>query len=235
MSCCVAKYERRALTTLPTTKKHFRWQPKQRIYHRWHNCSQTTQPSCFSTRSDDAVFVRGAGCHGNERYSRPCVDVILSAAGRSPQNVQVLTCCHNIYLSPCLFILYSNIKLWNKIKTFDQWADNILCCRQIREVNDYPHASLISYLSSVVYYWVFMTATVWRQCPLASTTGRSYSPPIMDIFSWCTPVKTTTMGFSQTYKTLWGTVIVFVILPHINLGLLSDYKICGDPECESKS
>lgn len=160
---------------------------------------------------------------------------VLSAAGRSPQNVQVLTCCHNIYLSPCLFILYSNIKLWNKIKTFDQWADNILCCRQIREVNDYPHASLISYLSSVVYYWVFMTATVWRQCPLASTTGRSYSPPIMDIFSWCTPVKTTTMGFSQTYKTLWGTVIVFVILPHINLGLLSDYKICGDPECESKS
>lgn len=29
--------------------------------------------------------------------------------------------------------------------------------------------------------------------------------------------------------------LLFVILPHLNLGLLSDYKICGDSECESKS
>lgn len=33
---------------------------------------------------------------------------------------------------------------------------------------------------------------------------------------------------------LWGAGIVLGILPQLNLGLLSDYKICGDPECESK-
>ncbi|XP_037652710.1 transport and Golgi organization protein 1 homolog isoform X2 [Sebastes umbrosus] len=32
---------------------------------------------------------------------------------------------------------------------------------------------------------------------------------------------------------LWGAGIVLGILPQLNLGLLSDYKICGDPECES--
>lgn len=42
------------------------------------------------------------------------------------------------------------------------------------------------------------------------------------------------MAFSQGYKILWFTGIAFVILPHLNLGLLSDYKICGDSECESK-
>lgn len=87
---------------------------------------------------------------------------------RSPQNVNVLA-CQNIYLSPRLFIhftvkskLYnfrSNIKLQSKIKTFDQQTDNFLYCKQLLDVNDYPHASLISYLSSLIYYWVFMTAT----------------------------------------------------------------------------
>ncbi|KAK2826341.1 hypothetical protein Q5P01_020555 [Channa striata] len=32
---------------------------------------------------------------------------------------------------------------------------------------------------------------------------------------------------------MWFAGIVLVILPHFNLGLLSDYKICGDSECES--
>ncbi|XP_077945169.1 cTAGE family member 5 isoform X3 [Gasterosteus aculeatus] len=41
------------------------------------------------------------------------------------------------------------------------------------------------------------------------------------------------MAFSQTCTILWGTCIVLVILPHFSLGLLSDYKICGDTECES--
>ncbi|KAM4540324.1 uncharacterized protein V3H82_022341 [Fundulus diaphanus] len=30
---------------------------------------------------------------------------------------------------------------------------------------------------------------------------------------------------------LW--IVSFMIFPHLNLGLLSDHKICGDPECES--
>ncbi|XP_031722580.1 cTAGE family member 5 [Anarrhichthys ocellatus] len=41
------------------------------------------------------------------------------------------------------------------------------------------------------------------------------------------------MAVSQACKILWGTGIVFVILPHFSLGLLSDYKICGDSECQS--
>ncbi|XP_042357352.1 melanoma inhibitory activity protein 2 isoform X3 [Plectropomus leopardus] len=41
------------------------------------------------------------------------------------------------------------------------------------------------------------------------------------------------MAPSQVYRILWGTGIVFVILPHVYLGLLSDYKICGDSACES--
>ncbi|XP_049453034.1 transport and Golgi organization protein 1 homolog [Epinephelus fuscoguttatus] len=41
------------------------------------------------------------------------------------------------------------------------------------------------------------------------------------------------MAVSQAYKILWGTSIFFMILPHLNLGLLSDYKICGDSACES--
>ncbi|KAM7404050.1 hypothetical protein PAMA_004461 [Pampus argenteus] len=41
------------------------------------------------------------------------------------------------------------------------------------------------------------------------------------------------MAVSQAHVFLWGTGIVFVILPHLNMGLLSDYKICGDSECES--
>ncbi|XP_054469425.1 transport and Golgi organization protein 1 homolog [Anoplopoma fimbria] len=40
------------------------------------------------------------------------------------------------------------------------------------------------------------------------------------------------MAVSQADKILWCTGIVFVILPHFNVGLLSDYKICGDSECE---
>ncbi|XP_005477621.3 cTAGE family member 5 isoform X1 [Oreochromis niloticus] len=31
---------------------------------------------------------------------------------------------------------------------------------------------------------------------------------------------------------LWSLGAVLVILPHLNLGLLSDYKICGDSECQ---
>ncbi|XP_068573761.1 cTAGE family member 5 isoform X2 [Cebidichthys violaceus] len=41
------------------------------------------------------------------------------------------------------------------------------------------------------------------------------------------------MAVSRACTILWGTGIVFVILPHFSLGLLSDYKICGDSECES--
>ncbi|XP_070776786.1 cTAGE family member 5 [Enoplosus armatus] len=42
------------------------------------------------------------------------------------------------------------------------------------------------------------------------------------------------MAVSQAYRLLWGVGIVFVcFLPHSNLGLLSDFKICGDSECES--
>uniref|UniRef100_A0A3B4Z509 SH3 domain-containing protein n=1 Tax=Stegastes partitus TaxID=144197 RepID=A0A3B4Z509_9TELE len=31
----------------------------------------------------------------------------------------------------------------------------------------------------------------------------------------------------------WIIGAAFVILPHFTVGLLSDYKICGDSECES--
>ncbi|XP_053191166.1 melanoma inhibitory activity protein 2-like [Scomber japonicus] len=41
------------------------------------------------------------------------------------------------------------------------------------------------------------------------------------------------MAVSKVYTFLWGAGIVFVILPHLNLGLLSDYKICADSECAS--
>ncbi|KAK9533339.1 hypothetical protein VZT92_008461 [Zoarces viviparus] len=41
------------------------------------------------------------------------------------------------------------------------------------------------------------------------------------------------MSVSQACTILWGTGIVFMILPHFSLGLLSDYKICGDSECQS--
>ncbi|XP_036981107.1 melanoma inhibitory activity protein 2 isoform X3 [Acanthopagrus latus] len=41
------------------------------------------------------------------------------------------------------------------------------------------------------------------------------------------------MAVSQSYNVLWSTGILLVILPHFSLGLLSDYKICGDSECES--
>uniref|UniRef100_A0AAQ6ISW9 SH3 domain-containing protein n=2 Tax=Anabas testudineus TaxID=64144 RepID=A0AAQ6ISW9_ANATE len=41
------------------------------------------------------------------------------------------------------------------------------------------------------------------------------------------------MAFSHACKILWFTGSILVILPCFNLGLLSDYKICGDPECES--
>lgn len=30
------------------------------------------------------------------------------------------------------------------------------------------------------------------------------------------------------------SILLLVSLPALNLGLLSDYKICGDAECESK-
>lgn len=42
------------------------------------------------------------------------------------------------------------------------------------------------------------------------------------------------MSVLQIYNILLQTVLLFVILPQLNLGL-SDYKICGDSECESKS
>ncbi|XP_034715053.1 melanoma inhibitory activity protein 2-like [Etheostoma cragini] len=41
------------------------------------------------------------------------------------------------------------------------------------------------------------------------------------------------MAVSQVYAIPWTTAIVFIFLPHLNLALLSDYKICGDSECES--
>lgn len=42
------------------------------------------------------------------------------------------------------------------------------------------------------------------------------------------------MAVLQTNHFLLQTGLFFIILPHLNLGL-SDFKICGDPECESKS
>ncbi|XP_034531338.1 melanoma inhibitory activity protein 2-like [Notolabrus celidotus] len=41
------------------------------------------------------------------------------------------------------------------------------------------------------------------------------------------------MAHLQAYKVLWSIGIVAVLLPHFHTGLLSDYKICGDSECES--
>ncbi|XP_039993104.1 melanoma inhibitory activity protein 2 isoform X5 [Xiphias gladius] len=41
------------------------------------------------------------------------------------------------------------------------------------------------------------------------------------------------MALSKVYRFLGITCIVFAIFPPINLGSLSDYKICGDSECES--
>ncbi|TNN58640.1 Melanoma inhibitory activity protein 2 [Liparis tanakae] len=41
------------------------------------------------------------------------------------------------------------------------------------------------------------------------------------------------MAVSVAHRILWATGFVFVIVPHFSLGLLSDYKICGDSECES--
>ncbi|XP_028251236.1 cTAGE family member 5 isoform X2 [Parambassis ranga] len=41
------------------------------------------------------------------------------------------------------------------------------------------------------------------------------------------------MALLQDYRFLWSIGAAFVILPHLSLGLLSDYKICGDSECES--
>ncbi|XP_051813932.1 melanoma inhibitory activity protein 2 isoform X2 [Acanthochromis polyacanthus] len=40
------------------------------------------------------------------------------------------------------------------------------------------------------------------------------------------------MAVSQASKLLWVIGAAFVILPRINEGLLSDYKICGDSGCE---
>lgn len=43
-----------------------------------------------------------------------------------------------------------NIKSSNEIETFDQRTDNIWYCKQAWDVNDYPHAGLISYLSCFI-------------------------------------------------------------------------------------
>lgn len=40
------------------------------------------------------------------------------------------------------------------------------------------------------------------------------------------------MAIFQVSRFLWSLGAVLVILPHLNLGLLSDYKICGDSECQ---
>uniref|UniRef100_A0A3Q4MK39 Uncharacterized protein n=1 Tax=Neolamprologus brichardi TaxID=32507 RepID=A0A3Q4MK39_NEOBR len=41
------------------------------------------------------------------------------------------------------------------------------------------------------------------------------------------------MAIFQASRFLWSLGAVLVILPHLNIGLLSDYKICGDSECQS--
>uniref|UniRef100_A0A3B4H4A4 CTAGE family member 5, ER export factor n=1 Tax=Pundamilia nyererei TaxID=303518 RepID=A0A3B4H4A4_9CICH len=41
------------------------------------------------------------------------------------------------------------------------------------------------------------------------------------------------MAIFQVSRFLWSLGAVLVILPHLNIGLLSDYKICGDSECQS--
>ncbi|RVE66282.1 hypothetical protein OJAV_G00105830 [Oryzias javanicus] len=41
------------------------------------------------------------------------------------------------------------------------------------------------------------------------------------------------MDISLLHTFIWIVGAMFMILPHVNPGLLSDYKICGDSECES--
>ncbi|XP_077394200.1 cTAGE family member 5 isoform X5 [Festucalex cinctus] len=41
------------------------------------------------------------------------------------------------------------------------------------------------------------------------------------------------MTLSQTGIILWSTSMFFVLLPQLSHGLLSDFKICGDSECET--
>ncbi|XP_057716327.1 cTAGE family member 5 isoform X2 [Corythoichthys intestinalis] len=41
------------------------------------------------------------------------------------------------------------------------------------------------------------------------------------------------MILSRIYATLWKTSMFLVILPQLSRGLLSEFKICGDSECES--
>ncbi|XP_054652161.1 melanoma inhibitory activity protein 2 isoform X3 [Dunckerocampus dactyliophorus] len=42
------------------------------------------------------------------------------------------------------------------------------------------------------------------------------------------------MPLSHNDMKFWNMCVVFVVLPHVNAGLLSDFKICGDSECESR-
>nr|XP_057946987.1 transport and Golgi organization protein 1 homolog isoform X2 [Doryrhamphus excisus] len=42
------------------------------------------------------------------------------------------------------------------------------------------------------------------------------------------------MALSRDDLKFWNMCIIFLVLPHINVGLLSDFKICGDSECESR-
>lgn len=57
--------------------------------------------------------------------------------------------------------------------------------------------------------------------------------PILWTFSLNTLLLTLTMTVLQAYNVM-QTGLLFVILPQLNLGF-SEYKICGDSECESKS
>uniref|UniRef100_A0A3Q0S664 SH3 domain-containing protein n=1 Tax=Amphilophus citrinellus TaxID=61819 RepID=A0A3Q0S664_AMPCI len=41
------------------------------------------------------------------------------------------------------------------------------------------------------------------------------------------------MAVSHVYRFLWSLGTALVVLSHLNLALLSDYKICGDSECQS--
>lgn len=58
--------------------------------------------------------------------------------------------------------------------------------------------------------------------------------PTLWTFSINTLLLTSTMSVLQAYNVVLQTGLLFVILPQLNLGF-SDYKICGDSECESKT
>lgn len=123
------------------------------------------------------------------------------------------------------------MRLFNWIKTFDQKA----VCNTSRSCMLMIIYLLGLYLIGAASFTIEISwATAQRQCPLASTTGLRYFNFVMDSSSWFTFIKTPKMKLFRGYKFMWMVGAVFFILLRVTMGLLSDYKICGDSECESK-